>query len=205
MVQNLTVVASNPQVKHFKNMYRLRFTTTGGAPTETITLNGIDVCAADFIRVLPDPSSQVLTADIIEIKLSRSNANSQIVIGSADGSNLPANVACELIIIKRQVGDPNDSTVLAGNNEDTLFGLRDEGGTGSFNPHSSGTATITSPQITPDSIVWIAQTSQLANLPGGLCEIYSARSTGVSFEVAQADTSDAPNGTVTFDWVTIQP
>lgn len=206
MAYNLSVVATQQGIKHFRNMKRFRFLTTGGTPTETLTLPGMDVNAGAYIKVIPDPNSQVMAADLIEIKASRSNSNSQIVIGSSDGTNIAANIACELVYIERQMGDGSSTSRQLGNTEDTIFGVNDEAGSVTFNPNG-GSAVVDSTLVTQDSIVWVDQKSQLTGLTGGLCELNNpigSRTSGVSFLVGRANSTDSPNGNVTFDWVVFQ-
>lgn len=204
---NPTVVVSQG-IEHFRYMTRLRYTTVGGAASETVTVGDITLSPGDYIRVLNDPNVNVTSTRIIEIKASRSQANGTILLGSADGTtNIPAGLSLEILIIRRQTRDGQDASVTNGpighgNPADSLFGHLDENGVRSFNPNNGGATDVpVHSLLTADSEVWVDQTNVCASMPSGICEIYSSRTPGTSFRVAQANSGETPGSVlVTFDY-----
>ena len=202
---NPTVVVSQG-IEHFRYMTRLRYTTVGGAVSETVTIGDVTLSPTDFIRVLSDPNVNVLTTKIIEVKASRSQTNGTILLSSSDGtSNIPSGISLEILIIRRQTDGQSAGTPTGfGNAADSIWGHQDV--TGSFSdfghnfPHTVNVSSL----LTLDSEIWVEQKSVIANVVGGYFEVYGSRVSGTSFAVHLADNNDSPaNTSVAFDYAVL--
>ena len=199
---NPTVVVSQG-IEHFRYMTRLRYTTVGGATTETVTIGDITLSTKDYIRVINDPNVNVTSVRIIEILASRSTTNGTILLGSADGTtNIPAGLSLEILIIRRQDdGQEQSASNGFGNAADSIWGHLDESANDAGNIHNGPIDTPVHSLLTLDSEVWIDQKQTCGNMPSGLCEIYSSRVSGTSFRVDKANSGETPDaGNVAFDW-----
>lgn len=207
-MSNPSVVASSQGIEHFRYMTRLRYTTTGGATTETVTIGDITLSAQDFIIVKIDPNVNSTPTKIIERKASRSTANGTISLGSADGTtNIPAGLSLQIIIIRRQLNDGQVAGDASGfgNPSDSLLG-------GLIATNGYSTNNFASPMIvnsgcflTSDSFVLVEQKTACAGLTSGVTESLTDRnnfgSTPGQFHVDQANSGETATGTGTVvDW-----